>query len=172
VEDVSKLTFTRNRVSPATFIQGMPCWITAVVECTERTDNKPYLSFYVYCNEDSGCNLWSAEVTVSLTLLNADPTNNITPLQEAPRIRFRISGIYERCDFADRRKESLRQQALSRNAFTRFRFDVLPRVQRKRKIGNHYGGYLARRIHRTSPRNLPIVQADHSLFRSIHSRAG
>ncbi|GMT30699.1 hypothetical protein PFISCL1PPCAC_21996, partial [Pristionchus fissidentatus] len=156
IEDISRLAVVKSILSPVKFVEGAPCWLKATQECSERTDNEQYLSFYFYCNEESSYDLWTADLIFALTILNTDPTKNITPMREAPRIRLRISGSSERCDIADRRKESSRQQALPCTAFARFRHDVLPSVHRKRKNRNRYGGYFARRMITFSQRKTNI----------------
>ncbi|GMT30701.1 hypothetical protein PFISCL1PPCAC_21998, partial [Pristionchus fissidentatus] len=60
------------------FIEGVPCGLVARRECAMWTDNTPYLSFYLYCEATSDYDLWFADFTFSLTILNADETKSIT----------------------------------------------------------------------------------------------
>ncbi|GMT29681.1 hypothetical protein PFISCL1PPCAC_20978, partial [Pristionchus fissidentatus] len=71
VDNVSKLTETI-RLSPTYFFSGLPWYIGVHLVNAESRNNEPHLAFYLYCNEESECDLWRVEHKSNVVLINRE----------------------------------------------------------------------------------------------------
>ncbi|GMT02554.1 hypothetical protein PENTCL1PPCAC_24728, partial [Pristionchus entomophagus] len=75
MDNASKLKATP-RDSKTFFAKGLPWKLHAKTECSLRTNNTDFLSFYVYCNWESESTDWRCDCEVQFILINKDQSKN------------------------------------------------------------------------------------------------